>query len=231
MPTDNPKISLYVPQQIYDRFKEFQKEQGLSMSQAGIVILAEYFGIKETIKEITQGTTVGGVTLGEFEELKRKFSELEGKVNSIRFDNLQHDVVDNKKPVEQLEITSKPPKIKNQNINKILVDASKNFSPKLTGEQLELIEENKKVDSISNTLLAKRLGFKNPVSLSNKKNNLYKNNNPNADSEFYIWTQQKDFDGIGWKPIKQGKRVNYVPVGQLSSKLQSRLQQWITNNQ
>ena len=81
MPTDNPKISLYVPQQIYDCFREFQQEQGLSMSQAGIVILAEYFGLKETIKEITKGTTVGGVTLAEFESLKSKVLKLEERIN------------------------------------------------------------------------------------------------------------------------------------------------------
>ena len=63
MPTDNPKISLYVPQVIYDRFSEFAKQQGLSMSQAGIVVLAEYFGLQEALKETTEGTTIGGVTL------------------------------------------------------------------------------------------------------------------------------------------------------------------------
>ncbi len=30
MPKDNPKISLYVPQPIYDRFKEFQEQIGYS---------------------------------------------------------------------------------------------------------------------------------------------------------------------------------------------------------
>ncbi len=81
MPTDNPKISLYVPQQIYDRFRDFQQEQNLSMSQAGTVILAEYFGLKETIKEITEGSTIGGVTLAEFKDLKNRVLELEEKVN------------------------------------------------------------------------------------------------------------------------------------------------------
>ena len=81
MPTDNPKISLYVPQQIYNRFRDFQKDQHLSMSQAGIVILAEYFGLKETIKEITEGTTIGGVTLAEFEKLQAEVKELKGIVN------------------------------------------------------------------------------------------------------------------------------------------------------
>lgn len=80
MPTDNPKISLYVPQPIYDRFKSFQEERRLSMSQAGIVVLAEYFGIEETIKEITEGTTIGGVTLAEFKQLKERIEQLEKKV-------------------------------------------------------------------------------------------------------------------------------------------------------
>ena len=77
MPTDNPKISLYVPQQVYDCFKEFQQDQNLSMSQAGIVILAEYFGLEEIIKETTEGTTIGGVTLAEFQELKDRVLKLE----------------------------------------------------------------------------------------------------------------------------------------------------------
>lgn len=81
MPTDNPKISLYVSQQIYNRFKQFQEEQGLSMSQAGIVILAEYFGLKETIRDIKTEITIGGVTLTDFEDLKKRIVELEKKVN------------------------------------------------------------------------------------------------------------------------------------------------------
>ena len=80
MPTNNPKISLYVPQEIYNRFKIFKEKRNLSMSQAGIIILAEYFGIEETIKEITERTTVGGVTLAEFEDLKNRVLELEKKV-------------------------------------------------------------------------------------------------------------------------------------------------------
>lgn len=76
MPTNNPKISLYVPQQIYDRFKKFQQEQNLSMSQTGIVILSQYFGMTETIKSLP----IGGVTLAEFEKLKQRITELEAKV-------------------------------------------------------------------------------------------------------------------------------------------------------
>lgn len=105
MPTDNPKISLYVPQQIYDRFKSFQEERELSMSQAGIMILAEYFGLQETIKEFTEGTTVGGVTLAEFQELKQKVLKLESLID----DNRYTGIAINQETVEKNKTTSKPP--------------------------------------------------------------------------------------------------------------------------
>jgi hypothetical protein len=224
MPTDNPKISLYVPQQIYDRFKSFQEENKLSMSQAGIVILAEYFGIKETIKEITEGTTVGGVTLAEFEQIKQRLEQLENKV-------------------EQFKTTSRPP-IKNQSIDKLIENKPNKLSEQQLFEQttddvkqeecdrpqaqLELIQEE--LISISFSLLAKRLKVKNPKSVGNKRSEVYKNNNPNAEAEFYEWSRKKDFDNIGWKPIKEGARVNYIPRDKLSDELLSKLRKWITDN-
>ena len=93
MPTDNPKISLYVPQVIYDRFSEFAKQQGLSMSQAGIVVLAEYFGLQEALKETTEGTTIGGVTLDRVEKIERRLEEnIEKKLEDAlrRIEVLEH---------------------------------------------------------------------------------------------------------------------------------------------
>jgi hypothetical protein len=207
MPTDNPKISLYVPQQVYDRFKAFQEERKLSMSQAGIVIIAEYFGIEETIKEITEGTTVGGVTLAEFEKLKQRLEQVE-------------------RQVEQSKTTSKLP-IKNQSIDKLIKDEPNNLSEQQSN-QLELIGED--VKSISVDLLARRLGIKNSKSISNKRNEIYKNGNPNAEANFYEWSQKKDIDSIGWKPIREGIKFNYLPGTKLSSELLSKLQDWTANN-
>lgn len=45
MPTENKKISAYVPDVIYDRFIQYKDERGLSMSQVAIEIFATYFGI------------------------------------------------------------------------------------------------------------------------------------------------------------------------------------------
>lgn len=83
MPTENPKISLYVPQQVYDRFKEFQEEQKLSMSQAGIVILAEYFGLKDVVTETTSKLPVGGVTLQEFQEFKELVLQINERLSLL----------------------------------------------------------------------------------------------------------------------------------------------------
>ena len=43
MPTENPKISAYVPRNVYDHLLAFKSDRGLSVSQAVIVILEEYF--------------------------------------------------------------------------------------------------------------------------------------------------------------------------------------------
>lgn len=223
MPTDNPKISLYVPKQIFDRFKSFQEERKLSMSQAGIVIIAEYFGIEETIKEITEGTTIGGVTLAEFEQLKQKVAELEILA-----------ILDRDQKVEQKVTKSELPIVKNQNIDKML-DENKSFDQKLeivknknNPSQLKLI--NEKTNSISAELLAKRLGIRNYRSIDNKRNLIYKNNNLNSDEKFIEWTRKKDFDSIGWKPVKEQKKINYVVANELDSELLGRLNKWITNN-
>lgn len=93
MSTDNPKISLYVPPEIYERFREFQKEKKLSMSQAGIVILAEYFGIEKS----TDSNRAGGVTLAEFKKLKEKVESIERLINEGR------------EGVDQKETTSSSP--------------------------------------------------------------------------------------------------------------------------
>ena len=79
MPTENPKISGYVPQSIYNRFKQFQEEQKLPMSQVVTLILAEYFGLKQTIERTTEGITIGGVTFDWVKSLEEQIIELKKK--------------------------------------------------------------------------------------------------------------------------------------------------------
>ena len=61
MPTENPKVSAYVPQPIYDHLLEFKSERGLSVSQAVTAILEDYFG------------------LGKVDATAQRLEELEGK--------------------------------------------------------------------------------------------------------------------------------------------------------
>ena len=45
MPTENPKVSGYIPQVVFDQLMQFKAERGLSVSQAVTTILEEYFGL------------------------------------------------------------------------------------------------------------------------------------------------------------------------------------------
>lgn len=206
MPTDNPKISLYVPQAVYDRFNQFKDEQGLSMSQAGIVILAEYFQLKEIIKETAKGTTIGGVTLARVEAIEEK-SSLNSKLlkellNKVEFlENSLEELLDAKnKPVEDI--------IKNEEVIEY-VDINLQLN----------LQSN--LPQISKQDLAKRLGLKNPRSLNNIKSD--------KAQELASWTASKDPDGIAWRKIDSGKRdVRYSPLEDTASELLSKLKQWIT---
>ena len=210
MPTDNPKISLYVPQQIYDRFKEFQEERKLSMSQAGIVVLAEYFGLEETIKEFTEGTTIGGVTLSEFENLKQRVKELQEQVN------LNRSVIDKLpdkneyKDVEHDKSTSKPLSVETN-------DNSENIQLSLDSSSTE----NTNLPTFEIKLLAKRLGFDSIREVS-KNSRRYKN----EPEKFCNWSKKKDPDGIAWVLTESG----YSPNSGLSNKLLSKLRDWIAGN-
>ena len=200
MPTNNPKISLYVPKHIYNRFKEFQEEQSLSMSQAGIVILAEYFGLKETIKEITEGTTIGGVTLERVEEIEKRLIKLE--ILEARLSQLEDRVVRTK--------TTSEPK----------VTKLKNQQEKVQKSQFELLPDLKPSSiSISTTLLAQRLDVK-PNSVSSVKSK-------KGIDGFYEWSKGKDFDQIGWIPES---KTTYTTHDKLSDNVLTKLQKWIKSN-
>lgn len=88
MPTENPKISAYVPQAVFDRFIQFKEERGLSMSQSVIEILVDYFGV-DLSKNSTEKNTSGipdrvAVLEKELADLKQSYLWLVQKVESIQ---------------------------------------------------------------------------------------------------------------------------------------------------
>lgn len=227
MPTDNPKISLYVPQKIYDRFKEFQEERKLSMSQAGIVLLAEYFGEEETVKEISSGTTVGGVSLARLEQLENRVKELELKVNQSKTtSSLPDELVDDEtvleeeeKEVEPLETTSG---LKDKNFTSdIKSDTGEVHTNIITNSepQLNLLGEPQTIEPLTAVFLSeKRFCLSKAMVASYKRKHTLE--------ELSEWMKKKDPDGIAWVLTEDG----YVPKDELPDELLNKLQKWIAEN-
>lgn len=88
MPTDNKKISAYVPDVIYDRFIQYKDERGLSMSQVAIEIFATYFGINLNPTISNEST---GELLSRVDTLEKELSGLKTylKLLSERVDLMQ----------------------------------------------------------------------------------------------------------------------------------------------
>lgn len=116
MPTENPKISSYVPKVVYERFKQFQEERKLSMSQAVIELLAEYFAI-----DLSSGSSkeTGSGLLSRIQDLeqvvsdlKRSYNYLMNKVDSLQFTSeLQESIAESSllsKPLSELQNDNLP---------------------------------------------------------------------------------------------------------------------------
>jgi hypothetical protein len=50
------------------------------------------------------------------------------------------------------------------------------------------------------------------------------------DQKFTEWTTKKDIDEIGWRTVKEGKRVYYEPAMPLKDELLDKLSKWIQEN-
>lgn len=201
MPTNNPKISAYVPQAVYDRFKEFQQKQELSMSQAVIVIFTEYFGLQQVIKETARKSTIGGVTLDRFRALEALVLELSDKVKSLQLASVPSSSRDDSAAVPgQMEL--------------------------FDGERSDLLVENKisKIEIkplAGNKLSTLRFGIsKDAVSGAKRKM---------STEEFTRWTSDHDPDGIAWQWVENPSK-GYIPVNETPSEVLSELKNWIGKN-
>ncbi|MGL5079424.1 MAG: hypothetical protein ACRDBG_26800, partial [Waterburya sp.] len=161
----------------------------------------EYFGIEETIKEITEGTTIGGVTLAEFKQLKEKINELEKQFSSNRqsLDKLTQIVEQNK------TISSLPEQ-------KQIKDSK---------PQLELLSELNVIKPIPAQYLSKkRFGLSKDALAAYKRKH--------TQEELSIWTKEKDPDDITW--VLSSDKKGYVPKDELPSELLDKLKDWIEAN-
>jgi hypothetical protein len=228
MPTDNPKISAYVPQVVYDRFVEFYKGTGLSMSQSATVIFAQYFGLEDIVKEIRGETTIDDSALDRikiledrFDDLLKKISELEGK-SSDGLPQLMIVESDNKEIDTSLDenILSKP-------LDELPYPTTDIPVLDLDSLQGELLSKPPiQVPTISDTLLAKRLLTKKggPIGTSNFRVKKERS----STEDFFAWTIHTDPDNIGWECDEKTRLC--TPDKNLSDELKSKLLKWIQEN-
>jgi hypothetical protein len=222
MPTENPKISAYVPQALFDRFKRFQEERGLTMSQATIALMSEYFGLEQTVKGSSLAT-VGGITLERIEMIESELRRLSELVDKPKIDSeLQSSFQDELPRIDMIDespVQSLDDEVETRE-NLEPVSESKIQSTNEGSLPLVILGELPREIIINGNLLAKRLGI-----LSSK---LSKYKNSYELHKFIKFLQEKDPDGVIWEPLKG--RKGYVAVSELSGELKNKLLQWISEN-
>jgi hypothetical protein len=84
MATENPKVSGYVPQEIFDRLLEFKEKRSLkSVSLALTVVLSEYFQVDNKVDHKSSLLFNDDfVSRDQFKSLENKLSELSGSLLS-----------------------------------------------------------------------------------------------------------------------------------------------------
>jgi hypothetical protein len=141
VPTENPKISAYVPQAVYDHFKEYQEERGISMSQAAIEIFAHYFGLDLEVptKEFTGGLPGKVLQIEQsLDQLKNLYIELVARVDCIKStsglleDNTVDSFIDER--TEQGELSNELP-------SGLLTSEKSEDPSKLPSELQEVVDE------------------------------------------------------------------------------------------
>ena len=239
MPTDNPKISAYVPQVVYDRFKEFQEERELSMSQAAIEIFAHYFEIN---LEVSTKEFTGGLPgrLMEVErslaELKELYSQLASKVEHIETTSkpLNDSTIENLDTplLAESELPSEPkndtPLGSNESEEKGELLCSSECEP-LKKERLEPHAQLSLIDSPSDSLSSSLKEFSLPEiklaeRLSINRSTLGSRRKKGSVEDFANMTSQADPDSIKWTYLAQLK--SYVPYEDLSEDQSARLKIW-----
>lgn len=189
MGTKNPKISAYVPQEVFDRFQEFQKERGFSMSKAVTAIFCDYFDIKETTSSLPSG-----ITLAQFQDLATRLAQLEDKFeNQPIYQNaallpVEPHAVSGSGEVPQL--SAEIEKVKSYDEKPSLpLSYPDSELQKITSEPSKTLEAT----FFSVDELADRFGFKTGQSVTNARNKL------KSTQKFIEWSTKKDPDGHGWK--------------------------------
>ena len=217
----NPKISAYVSQEVFDRFKTFQDKRGFTMSKAVTAILCDYFDIKQT----TDGLP-SGITLAQFQDVLKRLAELEQRVESQPvFQNAalmpgESQAIDGSSQLPQLSAEAQTVAVQEEYETPQL-PFPESEPQQITSEPL-LKESVASKPTLFTTAedLALRLSC-HPQSIKNFKSN-------NSTEQFIQWTTEKDPDDIPWNYQMKvfGRAMGFYPCCDLSSEQQQSLTQW-----
>lgn len=225
MPTNNPKISAYVPQPIFDRFKKFYEERQLSMSQAIAVILSEYFEIDEQVNHdrLPSGLLTDRLTALEEKvvSLNSYQSEMIGEVLSefrnltSRFSVLEQSLDSNNRAFNQLSLLENSYHNDHNNTTQSSEPVSELHSNLLSEPVAISLPQ-----VFSGKALALRLNVSQSV-LSTRKAKVRRD-------VFHLWLKEKDSDGIQWLT---NHSKGYLFAEDTPNELLDKLLDWWTQNQ
>ena len=239
MPTENPKISAYVPQVVYDRFKQYQEERQLSMSQAVTEILAHCFELNLEFpkKEFTSELPSRLIEIEQsLEELKGLYTQLASKVDHIQttskllysntLNNVDHQIPVISESLSELKskllTDSSESEAKSELLGKLLGELPKEQHSEVP-VQLNLVDSQS--NSLSGSLKELSLsGVKLAERLSIDRTTLGTHRKKDSEEEFANMTSQKDPDAIKWVYSDQLK--SYVPYGDLFLEQVENLKSW-----
>jgi hypothetical protein len=281
MATENPKISAYVPQVVYERFKQYQEERQLSMSQAVAQLITEHFGIDlskgiaeqstselpsrlerveqdlEDLKQKTANLLVQVDELQSTSELPKRlsdeyFSELVSRLSGVLLEKqtsklpeiqdelsyTQLEIIDAITNVEVNQAYTNVSELLDSSLNSNLQAEPEGESKNLKERQLDEIDASDNSELISSLpselqefskvkinseALAKRLQVSAKYLINQKSELNYE--------KFTQWSTDRDPDGIGWQPIKEGRKVYYVPTTSLGSSILAEQESGLLNFQ
>ena len=84
MPTKLPKISAYIPLDLYQCLQKDKQKTGMSMSQVIIAALANHYNLEETIRKGGRRVIVGGETSKRITALEKKLDVTWAEIESIK---------------------------------------------------------------------------------------------------------------------------------------------------
>ena len=243
MATENPKVSGYVPQEIFNCLLEFKEKRSLkSVSLALTVVLSEYFQVDQKVDR--QSSLLSGndfVSREQFESLENNLSELSssllielGKLVEQRFSGLHSELLNGSLKsieVQTVNLESEGQEDSNHLQLDLIESTLDNIDLEVDSQSSQLISEqsdfilSEPSESLSGKRLANRLRITTST-LSTKKKEL-------LEQDFYSWLQTKDPDKISWQPAGgslKGYSKGWIPTEDTPSELLSRLKEWVDAN-